>query len=72
MRMRKSLASVDNFFYIERYGEIRIFATKIAILVKLHGQLAGWLTIMENIVILNILSFKWSFSYCLVAAKTKK
>ncbi len=39
--MRKSLASVEKIFYIERYGEIRIFATKITFLAKRDGQLAG-------------------------------
>ncbi len=41
MRMRKSLASVEKKFYIERYGKIRIFATKIAFLAKRDGRLAG-------------------------------
>ncbi len=41
MRMRKSLASVEKIFYIERYGEIRIVATKIAFLAKQDGRLAG-------------------------------
>ncbi len=63
--MRKSLASVEKIFYIERYGKIRIFATKIAFLAKRDGRL-------ENKVIVNILSIKWTFNYCLVAAKTKK
>ena len=41
MRMRKSLASAEKIFYIERYGEIRIFATKIAFLAKRDGRLAA-------------------------------
>ena len=70
MRMRKSLASVEKIFYIERYGEIRIVATKI--FSQTGWTIGRWFTILEDKVIVNILSFKWTFNYRLVAAKTNK
>ena len=70
MRMRKSLASVERIFYIERYGEIRIFAKQN--FSQMGWTIGRWFTTLENKVIVNILSLKWTLNYCLVAAKTKK